>query len=435
MSGMHSAQHADIAGSEYLMAVRATDPVFTLIVLGRPAIVARLRNELGGGVVACSSPFEAIAELGLVDPRGGTACVIDSAMLGREDVLQLVVALRKVEPSVRIVCVGERTPLAGVDAVISADATRDQWQRAIHPPHALPHLVDAGAFGDADPGDADRWADEIPMLSALLAGRDVLGTAHTRLRRALAPHEVSIIPVVQGHAEPQWERGYLHVPAQHRGRTLAWINGPECIRARLESMAGWLGTWLAVQEQHAALKAAALTDALTGAWNRRYFDRFLGATLARAKRRRHDVTLLLFDIDDFKTYNDRHGHASGDEILRETVRLLGSVIRPTDRVCRLGGDEFAVIFDAPDGPRDPSSRHPAGIVEVARRFQRQIRAHRFPTLGAEEAGGLSISAGLATFPWDASDATGLFDVADRHLLESKKHGKNRLTLGPGSAAE
>jgi diguanylate cyclase (GGDEF)-like protein len=221
------------------------------------------------------------------------------------------------------------------------------------------------------------------------------------------------------------------VTIQHRGRTLGWLVGPDSIREQLEPAANWLALWLAVQEQHTTLKTAALTDALTGAWNRRYFDRFIESVLTRAKRRRNDVTLLLFDIDDFKSYNDRFGHSAGDEILREVVRLLGSVIRPTDRVCRIGGDEFAVVFDAPDGPRDPASRHPALIVEVARRFQQQIQEHRFPKLSQHASGPLSISAGLATFPWDAGDAEGLIEVADRHLLESKRQGKNRLTLGPG----
>jgi len=141
---------------------------------------------------------------------------------------------------------------------------------------------------------------------------------------------------------------------------------------------------------------------------------------------------MLFDVDNFKQYNDRHGHAAGDEILAETVRLMDSVIRPHDRVCRIGGDEFAVIFFEPTGPRDPGSKPPADVFALAERFQKQICQHHFPKLGREAPGTLTISGGLATFPWDAMTATDLIEHADQLAMRSKQLGKNALTLGPGA---
>jgi diguanylate cyclase (GGDEF)-like protein len=173
-----------------------------------------------------------------------------------------------------------------------------------------------------------------------------------------------------------------------------------------------------------------MVDDLTGAFNRRYFDRFMAAALAQAKRDRHALTLMVFDLDDFKSYNDRWGHPAGDDILRETVRLLRSVIRPSDRVCRIGGDEFAVVFYEPTGPRDPGSRPPDDPHRIAQRFQQQIREHRFPKLGGCAPGSLTVSAGIATYPWDGRTPAELVLRADQLALESKRAGKNAITMGP-----
>jgi len=196
---------------------------------------------------------------------------------------------------------------------------------------------------------------------------------------------------------------------------------------------------LALEEQLVQLREPAFVDDLTGAWNRGFFRRRLPRVLESARAGRRDLTLMLYDIDDFKQYNDEFGHGAGDEILRETVKLLRSVIRPTDLVCRIGGDEFAVIFDDPrsstSGTRDvrrPGGHHPRTIAEIAQRFQRQVCEHRFPALTGGARRTLTISGGMATFPWDAGNAEELLESADRLLLESKRRGKNAMTLGPGA---
>ena len=91
-----------------------------------------------------------------------------------------------------------------------------------------------------------------------------------------------------------------------------------------------------------------------------------------------------------------------------------------------------MIFYEPDGPREPGSTPPRSIFSIAHRFRQQICAHKFPKLGEQARGRLTISGGLATFPWDGSDAESLIEHADRLLMQSKGEGKNVICLGPGA---
>ncbi len=200
--------------------------------------------------------------------------------------------------------------------------------------------------------------------------------------------------------------------------------------ATLAPAAVWLGAWLELEHQQATLREAAYRDPLTGAWNRRHFDEFLPKAIEEAQAERRSVTVLLFDIDDFKCFNDEYGHAAGDEILIECVRLLDTAVRPTDKVCRIGGDEFAVIFYEPEGPRESSSHHPKSVFDIAERFRALVCEARFRKLADDAPGKLTISGGLATYPWDGRTAQELVERADQLALEGKKHGKNVIAIGP-----
>lgn len=290
-----------------------------------------------------------------------------------------------------------------------------------------PSPDDAGALVDFMLGGAastSGLADE-PLVSLLIRGQDVVGEALRLIQARCGSGKVELRDTEQAGA----------VAVSWRGRTIGWLTVPGAPPEVAAAHARWLAAWLTLADQSSRLRHEAFVDPLTGAWNRRYFDRFMASVLEPARQRRRPVTILFFDIDDFKKYNDLHGHGAGDEILRETVRLLKSVIRPTDRVCRVGGDEFVVIFYEPAGPRDAGSRPPESIFAIAQRFQRQIREHRFPKLGAEAPGSLSISGGLATFPWDGRTPEELLECADALAIQSKRAGKNAITIGPGAARE
>jgi PleD family two-component response regulator len=185
------------------------------------------------------------------------------------------------------------------------------------------------------------------------------------------------------------------------------------------------------------LEYLATTDDLTGLKNRRYILEFTKQALERAAQGGGRVTLLVFDIDNFKHYNDTCGHLAGDEILRQVGILMRRCCRPHDVVARIGGDEFAVLFW--DDPYRTASRaalerrsadtdHPAQAISVAKRFQRELGHTDLHLLGPCAEGVLTISGGLASFPRDADAVQTLFQRADLALLEAKRDGKNRIYL-------
>jgi diguanylate cyclase (GGDEF)-like protein len=184
----------------------------------------------------------------------------------------------------------------------------------------------------------------------------------------------------------------------------------------------------------AELQKLVIQDDLTSLKNRRYLRQFLPAILEKADNTKNQVTLLLFDIDDFKHYNDTYGHSVGDAVLQQTAKLMRRCCRDQDVVARLGGDEFAVIFwDLPDGKkvsdrRSSSQSHPRQAVFMAERFRNEMSDTVFDQLGPKGSGSLTISGGLATFPTDASGAQELFEKADQAMLEAKRSGKNRIYL-------
>jgi len=185
------------------------------------------------------------------------------------------------------------------------------------------------------------------------------------------------------------------------------------------------------------LEKLATEDDLTGLKNRRYIWEFSRQIIQRAKKDNGRVTLLVFDIDNFKHYNDVYGHLAGDEVLKQAAVLMRRCCRGHDVVGRIGGDEFAVVFwDEPQakpvGPeherRSAMAEHPKEAIFIAQRFRGELRRTELHLLGPEGKGVLAISGGLASFPRDGSTVQELFQQADRALLEAKRSGKNRIYL-------
>jgi two-component system cell cycle response regulator len=207
-------------------------------------------------------------------------------------------------------------------------------------------------------------------------------------------------------------------------------------RHALAQLALVLGRCVALDERHKRLQKLAITDDLTGVYNARWFRHFLDRILEKARQKRFPVTLLLFDIDNFKRYNDTYGHGVGDEILRQTATLMRRCCRDHDLVARISGDEFAVVFwdnEPPRVPRDPSavapSRVPQTPLQIADRFRRLLQSKEFTALGPQGQGKLTISGGLAVYPYDAQTPHDLIQAADRALMfGAKKGGKNSVFL-------
>ncbi len=157
--------------------------------------------------------------------------------------------------------------------------------------------------------------------------------------------------------------------------------------------------------QQALLRAH--TDSLTQLWNHGYFQHKLEELLKEHQEKQHPLSLLLVDIDDFKRYNDEHGHQKGDEILKNIAKILKDHCRSIDLPCRYGGEEFALIL--------PDTGKPEAL-NIAERLRKTV----------EEAGLPTLSIGVATFPEDATTKEELIELADAALYRAKRLGKNQV---------
>jgi len=296
------------------------------------------------------------------------------------------------------------------------------------PVFQMPARATAPAFGGANPSDLD-------LLRAVSDGHDMHGTAMRVLRFHIGSQDVHFVPEVRPGEEQAAERdrrGLRQVRvARGDGRAFGLLISRAIDEQILLFWANWLASWLEFAESHQELRRLAWTDELTGAGNRRAFDRLLADTIQASHRDWRSFGLMLFDIDDFKRYNDSFGHETGDEVLKEIVELLRSCVRRGDHIFRIGGDEFAVLFCDPDGPRRGGTIDRDSAGTIAQRFQRAVTELSLTHLGLAGPGTVSVSTGFAAFPWHGLEPAALYRSADQYCLESKRAGKNRITFGPG----
>ncbi len=196
--------------------------------------------------------------------------------------------------------------------------------------------------------------------------------------------------------------------------------------AVLNALSGPVGVAIENAQLHADVKQLALTDGLTGLYNRRAFDQVLESELARAALINHPVSLIIIDMDSFKEYNDQYGHPAGDERLKSVAEMLRYQLRSPDFVARYGGEEFTIIL--------PNTSKQNALI-LAERL-RSLAASRAPVPpgGGTPAAGYTFSMGLATYPDDSLTAAGLLQLADQAELKAKKQGKNQVCEA-GSVAQ
>jgi diguanylate cyclase (GGDEF)-like protein len=188
--------------------------------------------------------------------------------------------------------------------------------------------------------------------------------------------------------------------------------------ARLEELALQAGPAIENARRYRQARKLADLDALTNLHNRRYFHETLAREATRAHRYDRKLSLVIFDIDDFKTINDRIGHLAGDAVLASVAERVQSVVRGADIACRVGGDEFAVIL--------PES----GLEDAEQLYKRVQFAVAARPLGPFER--IRLSAGLAELkPED--DAKTFFERADEALYRAKESGKGRFSAANGLA--
>jgi len=181
---------------------------------------------------------------------------------------------------------------------------------------------------------------------------------------------------------------------------------------------GTVANQAAVAVNHASLFAQiqqqALTDALTGCYNRRSFEMQFDRELSMAKRQQQPLSLIMLDLDRFKQLNDSAGHDAGDGALRKLADCFKQELRGVDSAARFGGDEFAVILP---------HAYPEGAQIVAERLRAQIESIQIPGFGK-----LSASMGIATFPSHGGTRTELVVAADAALYSAKRSGRNRVCV-------
>jgi diguanylate cyclase (GGDEF)-like protein/putative nucleotidyltransferase with HDIG domain len=165
------------------------------------------------------------------------------------------------------------------------------------------------------------------------------------------------------------------------------------------------------------LRAEAAVDVKTGLFNARHFGLALESELARSKRLRKPLSLLMADLDLLREVNNSHGHLAGDAVLAGVARVLRGALRPYDIGARFGGEEFAVLLPE-TGTQD--------ALEVAERIRKGVAASQFVPTDAGAAPRVTISIGVAVFPDDASDAQKLLHRADLAVYRAKLQGRNRV---------
>jgi len=167
------------------------------------------------------------------------------------------------------------------------------------------------------------------------------------------------------------------------------------------------------------MEQISVTDELTGLYNYRFFKNQLIHEISRARRFQHALSLVIFDVDFFKNYNDALGHPAGDEALREIGRLFKNTARQSDIVSRYGGEEFCAILPEVDVK---------GAWYFSERLRKAIEYHTFFKEEVQPLGKLTISIGAASFPIDAMEMEQLLQYADQALYHAKHGGRNQVCL-------
>ena len=192
----------------------------------------------------------------------------------------------------------------------------------------------------------------------------------------------------------------------------------EELRARIANLLRMRRLSLELKKEHDLVTKLSVTDDVTGFYNTRYLHRYLDRLLATPTAREEAVSLVFFDLDNFKEVVDTHGHLLGAKVLKEVAHAVHRALDEEDRLVRYGGDEYVVILPRQNkaAAREKASRmsHAITTTEFLPKENRHVR--------------VTASFGLATFPDDARDTRELLAEADHCLFRSKSLGKNRLSI-------
>jgi diguanylate cyclase (GGDEF)-like protein len=184
-----------------------------------------------------------------------------------------------------------------------------------------------------------------------------------------------------------------------------------------------IARFAAISIENANLFRQATTDRMTGLYSHHFFEKNLDEEMERARRYKSTFSLVMFDIDHFKKFNDTYGHVQGDLIIKEIARILTQSVRQVDFPARYGGEEFAVILPSVEAK---------GALVVAERLRKRVEKHEFRGEGGPLH--VTISVGVAEFDQEGTYAASeIVREADKALYQSKEHGRNRVSCAAVAA--
>jgi diguanylate cyclase (GGDEF)-like protein len=221
-------------------------------------------------------------------------------------------------------------------------------------------------------------------------------------------------------------RSLIAVPLKIQQRTIGVLYlddfKPREFAAEKLELLSVLASFATMSIDHARLHERTLqlacTDGLTGLYNHRQFTKNFAEEVARAYRYDKVLSIILFDVDDFKKFNDTHGHPNGDIVLREMATMLRELLRDCDTIFRYGGEEFVVLL--PETPLSEATK----VAERIRIFI-ETESPRFLTQ-VTKTHGVTVSVGVASLPGDGSDTGTLLKTVDDLMYQAKRDGKNKV---------
>jgi len=304
--------------------------------------------------------------------------------------------------------------------------------RSLHPGQAVVLLRRRPAENDPERANRLVVAAVTPEACPLKVGWEIaigqgeLGFA-AETQRVMSRQDYDLdVGVARGRLRQQGLPGFepdLVAPMIFEGETLGLIALSGCSRTsddakaalRLIAQTGAQAVHNAAAYNH--MKTTADLDGLTGIFNKRQMTLTLAERLHEAEKSMRPLSIFLFDVDNFKNYNDLNGHVAGDQLLQMLARLVRENIRKTDIFGRFGGEEFLLVL--PDTPLQRA-------LTVAEKIRTAIATQELPGGARQPLRCVSVSGGVAQYPIDALDSARLLHAADCALYEAKRQGRNRV---------